>query len=207
MNLADECLMVPVSGELTEQKLSGIGPEPGISAAWLLESLAHPHRAGHGQEDSLLVLVGPGLEARARELAVSLARNGLTLELDRSRILDLRGCFDASSTIGDHFVAVCVDFIATEPDATGQEAEFDAWYTYEHMGDVSRADGIHRAFRGMTEDEGPRRYWCWYETDDPSVFMKSRKGKAPWGGLWLENIDQSTFRRSYFAIADRWMKE
>lgn len=206
MKLAEDCVIVPLQEVATGVDLTTVGAT-GLSSVWVLKSLDHPHRAGDGQESSLALVVGADAGGRTEAIEDALAAAGLEVQHGQARTFDLRGAFDASSTDGDHMVAVCVDFKPTGDDAAAQEDEFDSWYTYEHMGDVSRADGIHRAFRGAAEDDLPRRYWCWYETDDPAVFMESRKGKAPWGGLWLDNIDQSTFRRSYFEITDRWTKE
>lgn len=209
MNLADDCLLIPVADPAAAgtADLRAIGTEQSLSSVMVLRALDHEHRAGEGLESSLAIVAGPKAAERADAIEAALDAAGLGVVTGETRRLDLRGAFDSSKTDGDHMVAVCVDFSPTADDARAQEDEFDRWYTYEHMGDVTRAGGIHRAFRGAADDGRPRRYWCWYETDDPAVFMESRQGKAAWGGLWLDNIDQSTFRRSYFAIDARWVKE
>lgn len=206
MKLSDDCLMIPIRSGAAPVNLAGVGPAQSLTSVLILDALDHPHKAGEGQESSMVLVIGPGISQRREILQDALEQAGAAIG-GKARELELRAAFDASRTEGNHMVAVCVDFRPTTDDAVAQEDQFDRWYSYEHMGDISRADGIHRAFRGAVTDDGPRRYWCWYQTDDPAVFMDSRKGQAPWGGLWLDNIDQSTFRRSYFVIADRWNKE
>lgn len=207
MRLTDDCLLIPARLGGDAPDLASGGQALRLSSLLALRVIDHAHTGGDGLESSLVVAIGPGAAHRVGEIEDALAASGVDVHRGAARGLALRSCFDASKQEGDHYVAVQVDFVATKDDATSQEAEFDSWYTYEHMSDVSRADGFHRAFRGVATDEGPRHYWCWYETDDPAAFMDSRKGQAPWGGLWLPNIDQTSFRRSYFEISARWTKE
>ncbi|WP_406725024.1 hypothetical protein WJ438_10670 [Streptomyces sp. GD-15H] len=112
--------------------------------------------------------------------------------------------FDASSLDGGWLVAVRVDFRATEQDAEAQERDFNEWYTYEHVGDICRGQGFHRGWRMQRDASGDHQtYWVFYESDAAEDLVRSRAGKAPWGGLWAGVIDQDTFCRSYHEIVAR----
>lgn len=209
MWLRDDCVAVGLAqvdpDRLRTEDLSSIGEAIGCRSLLVLDPLDHSHRAGTGLEGAMVLASGDGLASDTDKLMAALSDlPGLQVDRARQRTFTSLAYFDASTEVGSSVVAVCVDFTATSATPAAQEREFDAWYSYEHMSDVSRAAGIHRAFRMAARDDHPRHYWCLYECDDPQIFMDSRRGTKPWGGLWLDNIDQTSFRRSYFTIACRW---
>ncbi|MFC5993631.1 hypothetical protein ACFQE5_05300 [Pseudonocardia hispaniensis] len=208
MNMRDDWLMLAVdpgsevSALRSTATLRSVAEAAGASQVVFLETIDHPDTStASGPESSLIIATGPGLHRRQSDVVDALCRMGHLSPTDLvPRPFTPLGYFDCSPLRGDYAVAVCVDFVPTADDAAAQESAFDEWYTHEHMSDVCRAPGIHRAWRVVADDDTPRRYWCIYESEAPEIFMASRKGHAPWGGLWLNNIDKSTFRRTYFKL-------